>query len=105
MKIRRLKADAVPSFWPGLPSIPPPTPRPTKFARSDARQQNIEAMEMYREEAEKSIDSTSLLELKRKTIGIDLSVGTAEINEEKQILIPSNGVLAQASTPKHYCLC
>ena len=54
---RKLKPNAVPSVWPGLPSLltkPPPIQRPTILACSAARQENVEAMEICREVAEKA---------------------------------------------------
>ena len=66
----------MPSVWPGLPphlTKYPPPPRPTTMASSDTRKANVEAMEVFREEAERAIDSiTSLDELKFKIKDIEL---------------------------------
>ena len=71
---RRLKDDAVPIVWPAHPpqlTQPPPPPRPTTRPSDDARQSNVEAMEVSRE-AERAIDSiTSLDELKYKRKDIE----------------------------------
>ena len=64
MVYRRLKDDAVPSVWPGLPPhLTKPSPRRNTMANSDARQSNVEAMEVFREETERAIDYITSLSL------------------------------------------
>ena len=81
----------MPSVWPGLPphlTKPPPPPRPTTMASSEARQSNVEAMEVFREEAERAIDSiTSLDELKYKIKDIELPATV--VCQENHILFVS----------------
>ena len=70
-----LKSAAVPSVWPGLPSHltkPLLNPRRSTLASAEAREHNVEAIEVRREKAHLSQDSfSSLDELKIKIAGID----------------------------------
>ena len=71
---RKLKPDAVPSVWPGLPPLtkPPPIPRSTTLACSAARQENIEVIQICKVLVEKGKDSVSLL--KSYTIKLLVSI-------------------------------
>ena len=80
------------SVWPGIPphltKPPPPPPRPTTMAICDARQSNVEAMEVFREETEQAIDSiTSLDELKYKIQDIELPATV--VYQENDVLFVS----------------
>ena len=80
--------------WPILPNhltTPPPNPRPTTLATSEARQLNDQAVEERREHHHLAEDSfLSLSELKDKITGIhDLPTNTI-IDEKKSDFICSN---------------
>ena len=56
----KLKPDAMPGVWPGLPNhltTPTPNPRPTTLATSEARQLNDQAVEERREHDRLAEDS------------------------------------------------
>ena len=84
----KLKPDAVPSVWPGLPNhltTPPPNPRPTTLATSETRQLNDQAVEERREH-DRFAEVLSLSELKDKITGIhDLPTNNI-IHGKNQIL-------------------
>ena len=103
---RKVKLNAVPSVWPGLPPLltkPPPIQRPTSLACSASRQENVEGMEICREVPEKAKDSVSSLQrFYPAALGVDLPIN-AIINQGDRLLFAS---IEYTNKPEiYYCLC
>ena len=93
LKKRKLKEDAVPSVWPGLPAHltrTPTVPRKTARTSSEARTAAVEAMAKEIENDRVIKDSfSSLEELKTKINEINLPATTQVIEKDSAIIFIS----------------
>ena len=106
LKKRKLKEDAVPSVWPGLPAQltrTPTVPRKTARTNSEARTAAVEAMAKEIENDRVIKDSfSSLEELKTKINEINLPAPTQVIEKDSAIIFIS--VSIKTLPEIDYCL-